>query len=301
MHFIVLLLFVSQTLASSIGLTVPPASVGDKKKHSSLKNLLNCISYQTVKDDIVLLRVDSGDKVASQTLNLHIFDSEDNLIRLKRDISHELQLVFTNRNSPTQIEDTRKRSTMMERLHLASPNDEVSKRLNIFDALHLGYSKKLSQPETDLANEFINSHSGKSHIHVCFDNIFLDKSWSFEPRSRDLTLDVNIKNMTTIKKTNYRNLAKYFLAQKNSEFNENMFDKLISALEGSLNEVSESLKNSEIVLETLMEQEFKLRDINEQIYSNYSTISIVMLCLIVAFGSLQMVYFRFYFKKKKLV
>lgn len=301
MRFSVLLFLLAPVLSSSIGLTVPPASGGDKKKHSSLKNLLNCISYQTVKDDIILLRVDSGDKITSQTLNLHIFDSENNLIRLKRDISHELQLIFTNRNSPTQIEDNRKRSTLLERLHIADPEEGMSKRLNLFDALHLGYSKKLSQSETDLANEFLNAHSGKSHIHVCFDNIFLDKLWSFEPRARDVTLEVDIKNMTTIKKTNYHSLAKYFLAQQLVDFNENMFDKLISALEGSLNDVTEGLKNAEIVLETLMEQEFKLRDINEQIYSNYSHISIVMLCLIAAFGMLQMVYFRFYFKKKKLV
>jgi emp24/gp25L/p24 family/GOLD. len=50
-----------------------------------------------------------------------------------------------------------------------------------------------------------------------------------------------------------------------------------------------------------MEQEFQLRDINESIFEGYTKASIFFLLAIAVFGSLQIVFYWAYLKKKKLL
>ena len=287
-----------------LGLIVTPQLVGDNKKYSSINNLLNCVSYPTVKDDIIILTVNGGEKLPSQVLNMNIFDSENNKIRYKRDISDEMNLIFTNLNNPLLI----------NRNHGNSPDKH-----NILNKLHLGRNK-----EQERVDELMNSDTGKSLIYICFDNLYLDKSWSFQPLDKEVEIFVDIKNMTTIKQTNYNIYAQYFkkfkynsekgIDVKNNEkksknegtdkapkkdFTQNDFENNIKLLESELSDVVENLKNSELILKNLMEQESKLRDANEKIYSEYTKVSIIMLVIISIFGLAQLVYFRCYLKKRK--
>ena len=287
-----------------LGLIVTPHLVGDNKKYSSINNLLNCVSYPTVKDDIIILTVDSGEKLPSQVLNMNIFDSENNKIRYKGDISEEMNLIFTNLNNPLQI----------NRNYADSPD-----KRNILNKIHLGRNK-----EQERVDELMNSDTGKSLIYICFDNLYLDKSWSFQPQDRDVEIFVDIKNMTTIKQTNYNLYAQYFkkfkynsdkgVDAKNNDkksknegtdktlkkdFTQNDFENNIKLLESELSDVVENLKNSELILKNLMEQESKLRDANERIFSEYTKVSIIMIVAISIFGMAQLVYFRCYLKKRK--
>jgi hypothetical protein len=287
-----------------LGLIVTPHLVGDNKKYSSINNLLNCVSYPTVKDDIIILTVDSGEKLPSQVLNMNIFDSENNKIRYKGDISEEMNLIFTNLNNPLQI----------NRNYADSPD-----KRNILNKIHLGRNK-----EQERVDELMNSDTGKSLIYICFDNLYLDKSWSFQPQDRDVEIFVDIKNMTTIKQTNYNLYAQYFkkfkynsdqgVDAKNNEkkskkegtdktlkkdFTQNDFENNIKLLESELSDIVENLKNSELILTNLMEQESKLRDANERIFSEYTKVSIIMIVAISIFGMAQLVYFRCYLKKRK--
>lgn len=287
-----------------LGLIVTPHLVGDNKKYSSINNLLNCVSYPTVKDDIIILTVDSGEKLPSQVLNMNIFDSENNKIRYKGDISDEMNLIFTNLNNPLQI----------NRNYADSPD-----KRNILNKIHLGRNK-----EQERVDELMNSDTGKSLIYICFDNLYLDKSWSFQPQDRDVEIFVDIKNMTTIKQTNYNLYAQYFkkfkynsdqgVDAKNNEkkskkegtdktlkkdFTQNDFENNIKLLESELSDIVENLKNSELILTNLMEQESKLRDANERIFSEYTKVSIIMIVIISIFGMAQLVYFRCYLKKRK--
>ncbi|CUM54147.1 unnamed protein product [Debaryomyces fabryi] len=293
--------------AYGLGLIVTPQLMGDKKKYSSINNLLNCVSYPTVKDDIIILTVNSGEKLPSQVLNMNIFDSENNKIRYKGDISDELNLIFTNLNNPLKINHN---------------NDHTPDKRNILNKLHIGRNSK----EQERIDELMNSDTGKSLIYICFDNLYLDKSWSFQPQDREVELFVDIKNMTTIKQTNYNIYAQYFkkfkynsdkdVEAKNNEkktkdkdkdetskkdFTQVDFENNIKFLESELSDIVENLKNSELILKNLMEQESKLRDANEKIYSEYTKVSIIMIVIISIFGMAQLVYFRCYLKKRKFL
>lgn len=266
-----------------VGMTIPPILIGEQKKYSSLNHLYNCISYPTVKDDIILVHVDSGDKIPSQSLNLNIFDSDSNTLRLKNGLSQSLDLMFTNLNNPSKI------------------NDDLSKKSNILNRLHLGYR---GLPESDISTDLFNSNKGRSFIHICFDNVYGDKSWNFIPSSHDIEINVEIKNMTTIKQTNYNNYAKYFKSkQEKGTFilNENDFDSKVTSVEQELNDVVENLKNSANILSNLMDQEFKLRDVNESIFDRYTKTSIVLITCIGILGIGQVLYFKCLMKKTKVL
>lgn len=262
-------------------MTIPPVVTGDRKKLSSLNNLMNCISYRTFKDDIILVTVNSGDRIASQQLNLNVFDSENSVLRSMTDLADEQNFMFTNLNNPIQF-DNRK------------PTNQKKAR--------------------DDYNDLMNLHSGKSYIYICFDNIYFDKSWSFQKQSRDLLLTVSIRNMTSLKETNYNKLAKYFNQLKdpndldineNNEFqlnfNEEDFEKAMGSLQNQLNEVSEELKSTEAIFKILMDNESKLRDVNEAIYEEYTFTSIILIACISIFGICQIVYYKCYFTKRKLI
>lgn len=277
-----LVLWVSPVLG--IGMTIPPVLTGDKKKYSSLDNLLNCISYRTSKDDIIMVTVNSGDRIASQQLNLHVIDSENNVLRSMEDMADEQTIMFTNLNNPNQLEDPYK---------------------NL-----LGLSKR--KKTRDEYKDLMNPHSGKSYVYICFDNIYFDKSWSFQKRSRDLSMSVHIRNMTTLKETNYNNYAKYFnllkadpKADENNEFkldfSEDDFEKAADQLQTLLNEISEELQSSYTTLQTLLEHEFKLRDVNEAIYEGYTRTAIMMITAICLFGAVQLIYYKCYFRSRKLI
>lgn len=269
----------------SIGMSISPVVTGDKKRYASLDNLLHCISYKTSRDDIIMVTVNSGNRIASQLLNLHIFDSENNVLRSMEDMADEQTVMFANLNNPIQIEDS------------SSPN-------------LLGLANK--KAARDELKELLSSHSGKSYVYICFDNIYYDKSWSFQKRDRDVHLTVHIRNMTTLKETNYNNYAKYFNqikadteADENNEFRQDFteddFDKAMNDLQTLLNEISEELRSTDRILQTLMEHEFKLRDVNEAIYEGYTRTAIMGIAAICLFGVVQLIYYKCYFKKRKLI
>lgn len=260
-------------------MTIPPVVTGDRKKYSSLNNLMNCIGYWTFKDDIILVTVKSGDRIASQQLNLNVFDSDNNKLRSIEDLADDKTFMFTNLNNPVQLSE-----------HSTPKRDK-----NEYE-------------------EFTDTRSGKSYIYICFDNIYFDKSWSFQKRSRDLMLQVSIRNMTLLQQTNYNKFAKYFNQVKDPkdsdvnannefqlDFSEQDFEKAMDQLQVLLNEVSEELRSTEGVVKLLMDNEFKLRDLNEEIFEEYTRTSLILFACICISGLCQIIYYKCYFTKRKLI
>lgn len=257
---------------AAIGLSVPPIAVGDTSLYSSTKNLINCISYKTSRDDIVMAQINSGNKLASQKLNLYVFDSNLNLLRSLQDMSHEQTVMVTNLNSPIKFSDL------------------------------LGKHKSRQVDE-----------AAKDFVHICFDNVYYDKSWSFNKQARNVILTVNVRNVTTLKKTNYNNYAKYFTkltdlekAQVTEEsfdldFSEGDFDKAISKLQTLLNEVSEELRDLSRTLQELKNSESELRNVNESIYERYTLSLLLIFALICLLGFFEIVYYYFMLKRRKLI
>ncbi|GEQ66545.1 hypothetical protein JCM33374_g208 [Metschnikowia sp. JCM 33374] len=270
---------------SAIGMSIPPVVTGEQKRYSSLSNLMNCISYTTSKDDIIMLNIQSGSKLSSQQLNLRVFDSENNILRSIQDISGEQSVIFTNLNNPIQI-------------HQTDPKHLIG----------LTNRRQIDNDEEDL------STSEKSHIHICFDNVYFDKSWSFQKRSRDVQLNVSIRNITTLRQTNYNDYAKYFVrisntdmkevdhsSNSNSDFTEKDFNNAVNHLQTSLNEVSEELKSSKGTLQTLQSLENELRNFNESIFESFTRTSLLLIATICIFGLAQLAYFHIFLKRKKLL
>ncbi|OBA23913.1 hypothetical protein METBIDRAFT_76834 [Metschnikowia bicuspidata var. bicuspidata NRRL YB-4993] len=266
----------------AIGLTIPPVVYSEQKHYSSLTNLLNCISYTTSKDDIIMVSVESGHKVPSQQLNLRVFDSEDNTLRSMQDISGEQSVIFTNLNNPIQI-----------------PQTEAKNLLGL----------KYRRQTKNIADELYVS--GMSQVHICFDNVYFDKSWSFRKSPRDVHLDVSIRNITTLKQTNYNNYAKYFIRPSNTDtnddpvgdysnydFTENDFNNAVRNLQTLLNEVSEELKSSEGTLRNLQTLESELRNVNESIFESFTRTTLLIITTICVFGVAQLTYIRFLLKKR---
>lgn len=306
MHlFILIFLYILQCQA--LGISVNPVKAGDFKKYSSKASPANCVMYPTVKDDLVMVRIKAGDKIPAQKLNLLVFDDDNNELRSEPDISNDISFMFSNLNSPHVTQKT---------LH---------QRSNLFN-FHKGSKDKEGKDPKDAekANELINNHKGRSLIYICFDNIYADKSWSFHAQPRNVELFVDIKTMSTITQTNYNNYAQYFDrlkledGRKNEgqngkevstdsksvppqDFTEDDFKAKMKFLKAELNNAVDSLHNSELILSNLMEQEFQLRDINESIFEGYTKASIFFLLAIAVFGSLQIVFYWAYLKKKKLL
>lgn len=282
LRYISLIIWILQIIPITYGLGVfvKPALKGDKSKHSSLNYMINCVSYETVKDDIIIVRIKSGDRIGSQILNLHIFDSDNNMIRTSNDIANDLDLIFTNLNNPNQIKENG------DVLHQI-------KRSSFFKKMH-GHSKE----------ELFIEKGGKSVINICFDNLYSDKSWSFKPREREVEVFVDIKDMTKIKETNYQTYAKYFNAKKydrnsdRSSFTEADFDVSISELKNDLQTVIDSLDKSQLTLDSLLDYEVQLRDANEEIFHTYSLNTIVIFVIIGIFGAIQIFFTRRFLKKK---
>lgn len=268
---------------SAIGMTIQPTITGDRKKYSSINNLMNCLGYRTHKDDMIRVTIKSGDKIPSQQLNLNVFDSENNMLRSSLDISDELVFIFTNLNNPIQIED--ESSNILDRFSQKKPRDGI--------------------------NDLIDPLTGKSYVYICFDNIYHDKSWSYKKRARDVEMRVEIRNMTSFKNTDYNNYAKYFNLKSDQEvdanneykqdFSETDFEAAIQNLKTLLNDVKEELKSTESVFGTLMEHESRLRDVNESIFSDYTRISVVLIACICMSCFFQLLYCKYYFKRRKII
>ncbi|CCE80036.1 Piso0_003133 [Millerozyma farinosa CBS 7064] len=278
------------TQVSCLGLIIPPIRAGDTSKYSSVKNLYNCVSYMTLKDDIVIARLVTGERVPSQKLNVRIFDGEENQIRFKEDIYHEYSFIFTNLHNPRSVQhDSRGQS----------------KRRNFLQKLP--YMAPATGKQKERAEEIMNSHLSKSFIHICFDNTYSDKSWSFHPQERQVELYVDIKNKTTFSQTNYNQYARFFNKHTETDrkdrsgFTANDFENSINVLKTELNEVTSNLENSESILKTLMEHEYKLRDTNESIFTDYTMNSVIILSVTFIFGIIQLTYLKYYLKKRKVI
>lgn len=276
---ILITLWIIQTV-SAIGMFIDPIQRSDKSKYSSLKNLKHCLSYATTNDELILIKVRPGEKLPSQSLNLKIFDSEDNVLRIQNDVSQEVSLILKNLNSPLQPKQSRS---------------------NIIDRLSNFGSK-----DPEKLNALLESGKGKNLIYVCFDNIYSDKSWSFSPKTYEILVDVNLRDVSAMKNTDYNLYSKYFNKFISGEdhhikdMNENDFDNEINVVENELNNVVENLQNSELLLKNILQQESKLRDANEEIYSAYTISSIIILIVIGLFGISHTMYLRYYLKRKLL-
>lgn len=264
---------------------IDPILEGKKDKYSAVANLKNCIGYATNNNDLIMIRVDSGERLPSQTLNLKVIDLEDNLLRFTNDLEGESTMILKNlNNDPTT-------------------NELNNKRANIIDKISLGLKKPIDQEK---AQKLLNNDQGKNMIYVCFDNIINDKSWSFEPLPREVILDVHLRDISKMTETNYNMYSRYFRkfqendndAQKLKDMNEEQFDQEITVVENELNNVIESLENSELIMKSLIDQESKLRDTNERIYSLYTIFAVVILVTIGIFGLFQTFYFKRYLKTK---
>ncbi|RLV92211.1 hypothetical protein JA1_003324 [Spathaspora sp. JA1] len=259
--FILIFLFIT-SYTSGLGITVQPVKYGQSKQMSSISNLQNCLTYETSTDDIIFVRIKSENKLPSQILNLNIFDNEANQFRKQRDIgSREIELIISHADNKLQEVKADKRE------------DED------------GSSSKKS----------------KKNINICFDNVYSDMSWSFHPDTYDVELFVDIKK--DMKTTNYDLYKKYFSKSRKQveEFTQENLDNNMELVKQELNSIVEKLESSESILRDLMVQEYKLRDVNEEIYSGYTMITVIVLACIILSGLSQVIYFKCYLKRRKLL
>lgn len=273
------------TCCMAIGMQIPPISSDESKHMSSLKNLRNCVGYRTSRDDLILVKIRSGDRVSSQHLNLRVFDSDNNILRSSDDISNDLSFIFTNLNNPVQIQE--------------------DKSYHILDRFR---PRKEQDPKV---SELMNPYDGNSFVYICFDNLYYDKSWSFRKQNHDVDLQVQIRNATTLGEINYSEFAKYFSNLKpqvgseaegqKAAFTQQNFEDAMKELNFQLDEISENLRSSSEILNTLKSNQASLRDANELIFSSYTKTSIVVFGSICAFGGAQMIYFMCFCKKRRIL
>lgn len=281
---LIFILLVWLPSVAAIGLSIPPVLVGDKKRYSSPLNLLNCVSYLTSKDDIVTVTIKTGGRLTSQVLNLNVFDSQKNTLRSLEDLSGDQIIMFTNLDYEMSAPDKKKRR-LLEFHGKNSKEDEET----------------MYPPIPEM-----------TYVHICYDNIYSDKSWSFQKQTRDLTMTVDIRSLASLKKTNYKMYAKYFGQHTETakmrddldfefDFSEESFESVVKKLEHLLNEVNDQLKDSHKVVENLKHNERRLRDLNEEIFENYIKTTTLLLFTIGSLGIIQIIYFKFYFKRRKLI
>lgn len=318
-----------------LGITVPPIKVGDSKALSLLSNTINCISYISSKDDIILITLKLGDKIHSQLLNVIVIDEFDNKLRQLTDISHDVNIIFSNLNSQYKKDGDR----ISIRNVFGNFDSKNVREINENDELlqRSAFSFDQVMPKRE-----VPASQDTSRFYVCFDNVYTDKSWSFHPKPREVELFVDIKNMTTIKQYNYRAMGKYFNRLKfehfnkdenvdeqneNSEkdniqksngnvktskngkkliplthsFSERDWLQEINFLNTELNSIVESLHESERILQDLTDQESILRDTNEEIYSNYTRIVGFLYVVICSLGLIQLIYYKWLLRKQKVL
>ena len=131
-------------------------------------------------------------------------------------------------------------------------------------------------------------------VHICFYNTFNDLSWSFKPRTYEFEINVNIKD--DIKTTDYQ-VYKQFFAHLDKDLNEGEFDNKMNMVALDLDNIVAKLHNSDDVLKELLNHEFKLRDTNEEIFSGYTFISIVLCATIGVCGAIQLLYYILYLRR----
>lgn len=201
-------------------------------------------------------------------------------------------------------------------------NEKITSQLlnlNIFDNLgnQLRKQKNIGSREIDLIitnvdNKLSSSPKdkrdelAKSIINICFDNIYTDLSWSFHPIDYEVELTVEVKQ--NIKTTDYNLYKKYFSnnkkgkqQQEEEEFTQESFDNSVGSVKQELKNIVENLHSLQSILQELMEVEYKLRDTNEEIYSDYTLIRIIIISCIILFGLTQVVYIKSYLKNKNLL
>lgn len=274
----------------ALGLIIPPIKVGDKGSYASLKNTVNCVKYKSNKDDIVFITLKTGDRQHNQMLDVIVLDEQNNNLRQLTDVSNDINIIFSNMNGENELDQ------------------EI--------ALKRGEKRDLVE---------------SSDFYICFNNIFTDKSWSFQPQPKELELFVDIKNMTTIKQYNYKSLGKYFNRLKFEHYDQDQDDQQkinnlgeeqikpkkmvplkhvfsesdwineINFLSTELNNIVASLKESEMILTDLSQQEVSLRNVNEDIFSNYTKTVIALYVIICVIGALQLLYYRWLLKKRKVL
>lgn len=288
--------------ACAIGMAIEPVLEGDTANYPSLSNLKHCLAYHTNNDEVMLIKVDSGAKQKSQYLNLKIFDSEDNLLRVSNDISNEVSIILKNLNNDP-IEQNDNNSNNHDNKNQNRARNGI--RANIIDKLSPFGVGGGSGKDPKKLEELLNNDKGKNLIYVCFVNIYNDRSWSFEPKPREVEVSVNLRDVSSMHETNYNLYSKYFnkfQANDNTNkylknMNEEEFEHEINVLENELNNVVENLQNSALILTNILEQESKLRDVNEAIFSRYTLLTAIILIIIFVVGIFQILFLKKFSKK----
>lgn len=273
LHFLLLL-----ACCHAIGMQISPISSDDTKLQSSTKKLHNCLGYLTLKDDLVLVKVNAGERLQLQQLNLRVFDADGNVLRGADSIAGQLSFIFTNLNNPVQIE-----------------------QLLFLDR----FKPRKQSPPLDLASP------GSTFVYICFDNLFYDKLWSFNKQPHNVDLQVQLRNASTLGEIDYRDFAKYFSRLKpqkqldhekeEPEFTRQHFEIATNQLGFQLQEISESLRSLAEILNILKQNQALLRGVNELIFTTHTLTSISIIGAICAFGAAQIVYFMCFCKSKRLI
>lgn len=169
---------------------------------------------------------------------------------------------------------------------------DQSKLERFSDPIELIINPQGVADDADLGARLHNRDSVPSKlIHICFYNTFHDLSWSFKPRTFEFEMNVNIKD--DIKRTDYQ-MYKQFFAYLDTDLTEGEFENKMNMVAIELNNIISKLQSSDEVMKELLDHEFKLRDTNEEIFSRYTFISIVLLVTIGVCGVIQLLWFKLY-------
>lgn len=183
---LLLLLLVSSIIhqVASIGITLPPVRLKDLKKGNK-----NCLRYKAPIDELVVIRLNAGEKIEDQSLNLRVFGSDETLYRTKDNLQKKIRVAFTTTTNDyfdicfenymldsswskygtekqilldVEIGHKARDKNAYQRTEKYSP---ILKELTDIDTLHSALQLELAtlvQQETQLRN--INENSQDSHL-----------------------------------------------------------------------------------------------------------------------------------------
>lgn len=199
----------------SIGVTVAPVRLKDSIKGQGKL----CLRYEAPKNTLVMLRLNSGQKITGQSLNMQILDASGNVYRSLEDLAETAKMAFT---------------------------------------------------------------TSSESFDVCFENYMVDSSWSRYGANKEVILDVEIGQQAR-EHNSYQRYEKYNPILQNLDEIKLVYDLL------------------ETELNSLLQRERGLRNINENSLERYIRYQVLIITMLVTIGVCQLVYYRNYFKFKKLI
>lgn len=254
--FILALVCVSKVaLSMGLGMVIKPVMLGDDLNYLGLTHLENCVAYPMYHEDVAVVLVDVGDRIASQNLELRVFDESNNLLRNQRGL---------------------------EQLHtflLSSAGDEKP------EARHHHTKEQLKPP----------------FIYICFDNIYQDMLWSFNPKNHEVYVTVDIKAFHAMNATKFELYTEHVGAFNTTGTVEENFDRQMASIKSQLNSVQDSMRELERNFDDLVAIEKELRNLNEFIFEDYTHKSLMIFLIIVLVGLAQVFHTRRIVQRAKLI